>query len=80
VPGYGAGKNEEETEKRLGALLRDGVSIVSLDNVSADLGGDMLCQVTERPIVRVRILGLSEAPEFECKATLFATGNNHARG
>jgi len=26
--------------------------------------------------VRVRILGLSEAPEFECKATLFATGNN----
>ena len=75
-PVIGAGKNEEETEKRLGALLRDGVSIVSLDNVSADLGGDMLCQVTERPIVRVRILGLSEVPEFECKATLFATGNN----
>ena len=75
-PVIGAGKNEEETEKRLGALLRDGVSIVSLDNVSADLGGDMLCQVTERPIVRVRILGLSEAPEFQCKATLFATGNN----
>jgi hypothetical protein len=75
-PVIAAGKNEEETEKRLGALLRDGVSIVSLDNVSADLGGDMLCQVTERPIVRVRILGLSEAPEFECKATLFATGNN----
>jgi hypothetical protein len=26
--------------------------------------------------VRVRILGRSEAPEFECKASLFATGNN----
>lgn len=71
-----AGKNEEETEKRLGALLRDGVPIVSIDNLNVNLGGDALCQMTERPFVRMRILGLSEAPEFECKATLFATGNN----
>src|SRR5918999_5799642 len=60
---------------RLGALLRDGVPIISIDNVEGELGGDMLCQVTERPLVRVRILGLSEAREFECKATVFATGN-----
>jgi putative DNA primase/helicase len=26
--------------------------------------------------VRVRILGKSEAPEFECRAAVFATGNN----
>jgi hypothetical protein len=32
--------------------------------------------MTERPLVRVRILGRSEAPEFECKAAVFATGNN----
>ena len=32
--------------------------------------------MTERPLVRVRILGKSEAPEFECKAAIFATGNN----
>jgi hypothetical protein len=70
-----AGKTGEETEKRLGALLRDGVPIVSIDNVTGGLGGDMLCQVTERPFVRVRILGVSEAPEFECKASVFATGN-----
>jgi putative DNA primase/helicase len=48
-----------------------GVSIVSLDNVSADLGGDLLCQMTEQQLVRVRILGRSGAPEFECKTTLF---------
>ena len=74
-PVIAAGKDAEETEKRLGALLRDGVPIISIDTVEGELGGDMLCQVTERPLVRVRILGLSEAPEFECKATVFAMGN-----
>ena len=47
-PVIAAGRTEEETEKRLGALLLAGVSIVSLDNVSADLGGDLLCQMTEQ--------------------------------
>ena len=75
-PVIAAGKTEEETEKRLGALLRDGVAVVSLDNVSGELGGDALAQMTERPLVRVRILGKSEVPEFECKAAIFATGNN----
>lgn len=71
-----AGKTDEETEKRLGSLLRDAVPVVSIDNVEAPLGGDMLCQMTERPLVRVRILGRSEAPELECRSTVFATGNN----
>jgi hypothetical protein len=75
-PVIAAGKTEEETEKRLGALLCDGVSLVSIDNVNGELGGDALAQMTERPLVRVRILGKSEAPEFECKAAIFATGNN----
>ncbi|POR42700.1 PriCT-2 domain-containing protein [Methylobacterium sp. V23] len=75
-PVIAAGKTEEETEKRLGALLRDGVAVVSIDNVNSELGGDMLCQMTERPLVRVRILGKSEAPEIEVKSTTFATGNN----
>jgi phage gp37-like protein len=71
-----AGKTEEETEKRLGALLREAVPIVSIDNVNGELGGDALCQMTERPLVRVRILGKSEAPELECRSSVFATGNN----
>lgn len=75
-PVIAAGKTEEETEKRLGALLRDAVPVVSIDNVNGELGGDMLCQLTERPLVRVRILGKSEAPELECRSTVFATGNN----
>jgi hypothetical protein len=71
-----AGQTDEEAEKRLGALLREGVPIVSLDNCSRDLDGDLLCQIVERPLVRTRILGLSEVPEFECRATVVATGNN----
>ncbi len=70
------GKTEEETEKRLGALLLDGAPLISIDNVNGELGGDMLCQMTERPLVRVRILGRSEMPEVECRSTIFATGNN----
>lgn len=70
------GRTEEETEKRLGALLLAGVPIISLDNINGELGGDALCQMTERPLVRVRILGESKAPELECRATIFATGNN----
>jgi putative DNA primase/helicase len=70
------GHSPEETEKRLGALLREGVPLISLDNCSRDLDGDLLCQLVERPLVRTRVLGVSEAPEFECRATVAATGNN----
>jgi hypothetical protein len=68
------GKTPEESEKR--ALLRESVPIISLDNCSNDLEGELLCQLAERPSVRVRILGVSEAPEFECRSTVAATGNN----
>jgi hypothetical protein len=71
-----ASKNVEETEKRLGAVLLNGVSIVSLDNCTHDLGGELLCQITERPVVKIRILGRSEMPDCECHTALFATGNN----
>jgi putative DNA primase/helicase len=67
---------KEEIEKRLGALLLEGVSIVSLDNLTRDLEGEILCQMTERPIVKVRVLGLSKTPEIEWRGSLFATGNN----
>jgi hypothetical protein len=45
-----AGKTEEETEKRLGGLLMQGFPVIAIDNVSSGLGGDLLCQVIERPI------------------------------
>lgn len=71
-----AGKTEEEQEKRLGAALLSGQAIVSIDNLNGELGGDALCQMVERPVVRVRPLGRSDLVQVETKVTAFATGNN----
>ena len=71
-------ESNEEMEKRLGALILEGVPVISLDNCSEDIGGDLLCQITERRLIRIRILGKSEAPECEWRGVLFGTGNNVA--
>jgi putative DNA primase/helicase len=69
-------KSIEEMEKRLGGLVLEGAPMISLDNCSGDIGGDLLCQITERPIVKIRILGKSENPRCEWRGVLFGTGNN----
>ena len=71
-----ASKSAEETEKRIGSVLLSGTPIVSLDNGTHDLGGELLCQLTERPVVKIRILGRSEMPDCECRTAVYATGNN----
>jgi hypothetical protein len=69
-------KSADETEKRIGAILLSGIQMVSLDNCIHDLGGELLCQVSERPMIRIRILGRSEMPLCECHTVVYATGNN----
>jgi Bifunctional DNA primase/polymerase, N-terminal len=77
MPVMAAGRDEEETEKRLGAALLTGQPLISIDNVSGELRGDALCQMIERPVVDVRILGRSERVRIEARGTsLFCTGNN----
>lgn len=76
APVLAAGRNEEETEKRLGAALLAGQPIVSIDNVNGELGGDSLCQMVERPVVSIRPLGVSKLIRIESRASIFATGNN----
>lgn len=76
APVIAAGHKEEETEKRLIAALLNGQPIISIDNVNGDLGGDVLCQMIERPVVSVRPLGVSKLIRLESRATCFATGNN----
>jgi len=71
-----ASKNIEETEKRLGSILLGGVPMVSLDNLTHDLGGEFLCQLAERSVVKIRILGRSETPDCEVHTAVYATGNN----
>jgi len=76
APVLTAGRNEEETEKRLVAALLSGQTIISIDNVNGTLGGDALCQIIERPVVAVRPLGESTFTKVESRASCFATGNN----
>ncbi|WP_156944339.1 hypothetical protein [Bradyrhizobium sp. Ec3.3] len=77
MPVMAAGRNDEETEKRLGAALMAGQPLISIDNVTNGLGGDALCIAIERSSVRMRILGLSENARVEARGTtFFASGNN----
>jgi putative DNA primase/helicase len=69
-------KSIEEMEKRLGALVLEGAPMIALDNCSEDIGGNLLCQITERRVIRIRILGKSENPKCEWRGMLFANGNN----
>jgi putative DNA primase/helicase len=72
------GASEEETEKRLGALLMDGDLVILLDNCTLPVEGDFLCSLLTQEIVRPRILGKSEAPRLATNVAVFATGNNLA--
>jgi hypothetical protein len=77
MPVISTGTNEAELEKRLGTAFMAGQPLISVDNVTGELGGDALCQLIERPVVDIRILGKSESRRIEARGTsLFATGNN----
>jgi putative DNA primase/helicase len=76
APVISAGYDEAEMEKRLGAKLIAGHPLISVDNVNGQIGGDALCQAIERPIVDVRVLGLSKTVRIENRASIFANGNN----
>ena len=74
-PVAAASPEEAETEKRLTGLLLAGFPIASLDNCNGELGGDLLCQAIERPLIRLRRMGSSDIVEIESRVTMFATGN-----
>ena len=70
------GGDEEEDEKRIVATLIAGYPILSIDNCTKPLRGAALCQLVERPMVEVRVLGKSMKLRVEPRITVFATGNN----
>jgi hypothetical protein len=81
APAISQGKDEAEDEKRLGALLMQGVPLLNIDNIERDLAGDLLCSALTETSIAVRILGKSEVPYMPSDVAMFATGNNlRARG
>ena len=69
-------KNDEEFEKRIGAVLIGGQATVAFDNLNGELRGDALCHMIERPLVQIRPLGFSQIIDIEQRVCVFATGNN----
>lgn len=72
------GHDDAEAEKRLGGVLLAGDAAILLDNIERPLGGDLLCQVTTQPSVRLRPLGVSSVISVPTHALMLATGNNLA--
>jgi putative DNA primase/helicase len=56
--------------------MLQGIGLLSIDNVTAPLGGDALCQAIERPTLSLRISGQSKMPERRNNWCLYATGHN----
>jgi putative DNA primase/helicase len=76
VAGFSPGLDEQEFEKRLGAELLGGASVVLIDNCEQPVSGMLLAQGLSETSVRVRILGLSEQVMIPNTATYAVTGVN----
>jgi putative DNA primase/helicase len=80
-PVIAATSNPTEMDKRLDGIMLKGVLTFSIDNVHELHTTDTLCQVTERPVLELRPLGVSDMVTTGNAVTPFATGNNaRARG
>lgn len=67
---------DEETRKRLFAVLREGQRVVLWDNVREPLGSASLDAFLTAPTFADRILGSSETVTLPNRALFIATGNN----
>jgi putative DNA primase/helicase len=70
------GKTEEEAEKRLGAALIAGGTLISIDNRKEPIDSDLLCMALTQEIVDVRLLGKSNFVSTFNTAVFFVNGNN----
>jgi hypothetical protein len=76
MPVTAQGKNDEELNKQLDALLVGGDALISLDNCERELGGDRLNQILTQQTLNVRLLGYTKNVETLNTAMLLATGVN----
>src|SRR4029077_4097905 len=76
APVISQGRTEEELEKRLGAALLSGDTIISIDNCSHPLESNFLCQALTQQRLKIRLLGHSRQVETPVNAAIYAAGNN----
>jgi putative DNA primase/helicase len=68
--------SKEEVEKRLGASLLAGNTIVAFDNCITPVGNPLICSVLTQRWVQVRVLGLLRQANAPVSVLFTATGNN----
>jgi putative DNA primase/helicase len=71
-----ASPKPDETDKRLIGAALSGVPIIALDNCVDTIEGAFICQLTERPLLKLRPLGTSDDMLVPNTFTVFANGNN----
>jgi hypothetical protein len=71
-----AGRDDEETRKRLFAALRDGATALVWDNITGIFDSAALASALTAPVFRDRVLGRSETLSIPNRALLLLTGNN----
>lgn len=69
-------RNEEELRKRITALLRGGVPVVLLDNITKRMESGTLCSLLTAPLWSDRLLSKNEQVDVPVRAVWLATGNN----
>lgn len=72
------GHDESEDEKRIGALLMQGITAFNLDNVERPVNGDFINSLMTSESISTRVLGQSKMVHLKTNATILATGNNLA--
>jgi putative DNA primase/helicase len=65
-----------ELDKRLTGAVLAGQTFIYLDNISAPLDSDFLCQIITQPLLEVRRLGSTGQIRVRPVATVLITGNN----
>jgi putative DNA primase/helicase len=76
----GATGESAELEKKLASQAIKGNLLISLDNMTSDFCGDLLCQLITAPMVSIRTFGRLKDREVPNKATIFSTGTTLSRG
>jgi hypothetical protein len=69
-------RSEEEDEKRLFSILRQGDPVILIDNIERPVAGDALCTILTEDYWQCRVLGVSENQQVATNALFLATGNN----
>jgi hypothetical protein len=77
-PHISYGGDDVENEKRMTSVLYRGDSLVNLDNVTVQIGGDFINSMLTQELVNARLLGGNEFVDLPTNLAMTATGVNLA--